>query len=174
MTTDYETAMDYLIIGGSVGNYTEHDTLKSLFSRADNSVTQAKLRENFFIDVTTEGKNSLILGREEWRNELLLSMEESRILLAFQSVIYLHDGVNDVLHEEIFLRLLDQEGTIHSAGYFVPIATSLGLVDMLDRTMITQVLKHFNDGKSITPVAVNLSADFIKKYANIEWLKDRA
>jgi len=171
MMSDYKSSLDYLVIGCSVGNYTEHDTLKSLFSRADNSVTQAKLRENFFIDVTTEGKNSLVLGREEWRNELLLSMEESRILLAFQSVIHLNDGVNDVLHEEIFLRLLDQEGTIHSAGYFVPIATSLGLVDMLDRTMITQVLKHFNDGKSITPIAVNLSADFVKKHTNIEWLK---
>lgn len=171
--SDYESVLNYLVIGCSVGNYTEHDTLKSLFSRADNSVTQAKLRENFFIDVTTEGKNSLVLGREEWRNELLLSMEESRILLAFQSVIYLHDGVNDILHEEIFLRLLDKEGTIHSAGYFVPIATSLGLVDMLDRTMITQVLKHFNDGKSITPIAVNLSADFVKKYTNMQWLRSQ-
>lgn len=173
MTSDYESALTYLVIGCSVGNYTEHDTLKSLFSRADNSVTQAKLRENFFIDVTTEGKNSLVLGREEWRQELLLSMEESRILLAFQSVVHIHNGDNDVLHEEIFLRLLDQEGTIHSAGYFVPIATSLGLVDMLDRTMITQVLKHCNDGKSITPIAVNLSADFVKKYTNIQWLKEQ-
>jgi diguanylate cyclase (GGDEF)-like protein len=171
MVQHYESTMEYLVIGCSVGNYTQHDTLKSLFSRADNSVTQAKLRDNFSIDVTTEGDNALVLGREEWRSELLLSMEESRILLAFQSVIHLHSGIEDVLHEEIFLRLLDREGTIHSAGYFIPVATSLGLVDMLDRTMITQVLKHLNDKKSIAPIAVNLSADFVKKYTNVEWLK---
>ncbi|MDP3587424.1 MAG: LapD/MoxY N-terminal periplasmic domain-containing protein [Sulfuricurvum sp.] len=166
-----ESVEEYLVVGCSVGNYTENDTLKSLFSRADYSVTQAKLRQNFSIDVNVEGKDSLVLGREEWRNELLLSLEESRMLLAFQSVVNVHDGKTDVLHEEIFLRLLDKEGTIHSAGYFIPIATSLGLIDMLDRYMITQVLKYLKEQNQTTSMAVNLSGDFIKKYANIEWLK---
>jgi len=171
--TTNESAIEYLVVGCSLGNYTEHDTLKSLFSRADYSVTQAKLRQNFSIDVNIEGKDSLVLGREEWRNELLLSLEESRMLLAFQSVVHVHDAKTDILHEEIFLRLLDKEGTIHSAGYFIPIATSLGLVDMLDRYMITQVLKYLNMENQTTSIAVNLSADFVKKYANIEWLKIR-
>lgn len=166
-----ESVEEYLVVGCSVGNYTENDTLKSLFSRADYSVTQAKLRQNFSIDVNVEGKDSLVLGREEWRNELLLSLEESRMLLAFQSVVNVHDGKTDVLHEEIFLRLLDKEGTIHSAGYFIPIATSLGLIDMLDRYMITQVLKYLKEQNQTTSMAVNLSGDFVKKYANIEWLK---
>ncbi|MFZ3052339.1 MAG: LapD/MoxY N-terminal periplasmic domain-containing protein [Sulfuricurvum sp.] len=168
---DNESVEEYLVVGCSVGNYTENDTLKSLFSRADYSVTQAKLRQNFSIDVNVEGKDSLVLGREEWRNELLLSLEESRMLLAFQSVVNVHDGKTDVLHEEIFLRLLDKEGTIHSAGYFIPIATSLGLIDMLDRYMITQVLKYLKEQNQTTSMAVNLSGDFVKKYANIEWLK---
>lgn len=166
-----ESVEEYLGVGCSVGNYTENDTLKSLFSRADYSVTQAKLRQNFSIDINVEGKDSLVLGREEWRNELLLSLEESRMLLAFQSVVNVHDGKTDVLHEEIFLRLLDKEGTIHSAGYFIPIATSLGLIDMLDRYMITQVLKYLKEQNQTTSMAVNLSGDFVKKYANIEWLK---
>jgi diguanylate cyclase (GGDEF)-like protein len=166
-----ESVEEYLVVGCSVGNYTENDTLKSLFSRADYSVTQAKLRQNFSIDINVEGKDSLVLGREEWRNELLLSLEESRMLLAFQSVVNVHDGKTDVLHEEIFLRLLDKEGTIHSAGYFIPIATSLGLIDMLDRYMITQVLKYLKEQNQTTSMAVNLSGDFVKKYANIEWLK---
>ena len=171
MVRENETVLEYFVLGCSVGNYTEKDTLKSLFSRADYSVTQAKLRQNFSIDVNVEGKDSLVLGREEWRNELLLSLEESRILLAFQSVVNIHDGKTEVLHEEVFLRLLDQEGTIHSAGYFIPIATSLGLVDMLDRYMITQVLKYLKEQNQTTSMAVNLSADFVKKYSNIEWLK---
>ncbi len=166
-----ELILEYLVVGCSVGNYTENDTLKSLFSRADYSVTQAKLRQNFSIDINVEGKDSLILGREEWRNELLLSLEESRMLLAFQSVLSMNNGETEVLHEEIFLRLLDKEGTIHSAGYFLPIATSLGLIDMLDRYMITQVLKYLKEQNQTTSMAVNLSGDFVKKYANIEWLK---
>jgi len=168
---EHESATEYLIVGCSVGNYTEKDTLKSLFSRADYSVTQAKLRQNFSIDLNKEGEDSLILGREEWRSELLLSLEESRMLLAFQSVVHLHEDKTEVLHEEIFLRLLDKEGTIHSAGYFIPIATSLGLIDMLDRYMITEVFKYLKEQNQTTSMALNLSADFVKKYSNVEWLK---
>lgn len=37
--------------------------------------------------------------------------------------------------------------------------------------MIEKVFKHIKDHNPITPLAVNLSADFVKKYANIQWLR---
>ncbi|MDD5052926.1 MAG: LapD/MoxY N-terminal periplasmic domain-containing protein [Sulfuricurvum sp.] len=161
----------YLIVGCGIGNYSESDTLKSLFSRADHAVTQAKLSGNFKIDINDNSDNTLVLGREEWRHELLQSLEESRIILAFQSVVEQHSDTLNVIHEEIFLRLLDKEGTIHTAGYFIPIATSLGLIDTLDRYMIEKVLRHIREHNPITPLAINLSGDFVKKYANIQWLR---
>lgn len=162
---------EYFIIGCGVGYYTEKDSLKTLFSRADHAVTQAKTRGNFMIDCSRENDDSLVLGREEWRTELLKSLDESRMLLAFQSAVEQRGESLSVLHEEIFLRLLDRDGVIHSAGYFIPVATSLGLIDTLDRYMIEKVFKHIKDHNPITPLAVNLSADFVKKYANIQWLR---
>lgn len=173
LTQEYEVSKEYLLLGCALGNYSEKDTLKSLFSRADYSVTQAKLRSNFAIDVAKEEEDALVLGREEWRQELLLSLEESRMLLAFQSVVHFDGEQSDVLHEEIFLRLLDREGVIHSAGYFIPVATSLGLVEILDRYMIGKVIKHLSEGGSTASMALNLSADFVTKYSNIEWLKEQ-
>jgi EAL domain-containing protein (putative c-di-GMP-specific phosphodiesterase class I)/GGDEF domain-containing protein len=164
---------EYLIIGCAIGSYSENDTLKSLFSRADHGVTQAKLRGNFTIDLNQENDDALVLGREEWREELLKSLEESRMLLAFQSAVEQRGEEMSVLHEEIFLRLLDREGTIHSAGYFIPVATSLGLIDTLDRYMIEKVFKHIKEHNPITPLALNLSGDFIKKYTNIQWLRSQ-
>ncbi|MFY9141884.1 bifunctional diguanylate cyclase/phosphodiesterase [Sulfuricurvum sp.] len=163
--------LDYLIIGCGIGSYSENDSLKSLFSRADHAVTQAKLRGNFTIDINQEENETLVLGREEWREELLKSLDESRMMLAFQSAVEQRGEEMNVLHEEIFLRLLDREGTIHSAGYFIPVATSLGLIDTLDRYMIEKVFKHIKEHNPITPLALNLSGDFVKKYANIQWLR---
>ncbi|MDD2780627.1 LapD/MoxY N-terminal periplasmic domain-containing protein [Sulfuricurvum sp.] len=163
--------LNYLIIGCGVGIYSENDTLKTLFSRADHAVIQAKLRGNFSIDLNHESNEALVLGREEWRSELLKSLDESRMLLAFQSVVEQRGDNLNVIHEEIFLRLLDREGIIHSAGYFIPVATSLGLIDTLDRYMIEKVFKHIKEHNPITPLALNLSGDFVKKYSNIQWLR---
>lgn len=162
---------EYLIIGCAIGEYHEKDSLKTLFSRADHIVTQAKLGGNFKINVSRDISETLILGREEWRGELLQSLNESRMLLAFQSAVEQRGEEMNVIHEEIFLRLLDREGVIHSAGYFIPVAVSLGLIDTLDRYMIEKVLKHIKDQNPVTPLALNLSGDFVKKYTNIQWLR---
>lgn len=164
---------EYLLVGCAIGTYSENDTLKSLFSRADHAITQAKLKGNFTIEVSVETDESLVLGREEWRNELIQSLEESRMVLAFQSVVERRGDTLSPIHEEIFLRLLDKEGVIHSAGYFLPIATSLGLVDILDRYGIEKVLGYVNERQSFIPPAINLSGDFIKRHANIQWLREQ-
>ena len=174
MTELGEEIDEYLIIGCGVGPYNDKDTLKSLFSRADHSVMKARLGGNFRIDVQQDQQqDTLVLGREEWRSELLQSLDESRMLLAFQSAVKDQGGEYSVLHEEIFLRLLDREGTVHTAGYFIPVAISLGMIDTLDRYMIDKVLKHVSERNPVTPLALNLSGDFIKKYANLQWLKER-
>lgn len=166
-----EAIVSYVIVGCAIGEYSDQDTLKSLFSRADYSIVQAKLKGNFTIETSHENNESLVLGREEWRHELLQSLEESRMVLAFQSVVQQRGDSLVPIHEEIFLRLLDREGIIHSAGYFLPIATSLGVVDTLDRYGIEKVLGYVKERHPLTPPAINLSGDFIKKYANIQWLR---
>jgi EAL domain-containing protein (putative c-di-GMP-specific phosphodiesterase class I) len=100
-------------------------------------------------------------------------LEESRILLASQPVVQQHEGQQHIVHEEIFLRYKDKEGTVHNAGFFIPVATSLGIVDILDRYMIEKVLERLSNGSLRTSVALNLSAEFVKKYDNIEWLKEK-
>ncbi|HEX5623468.1 MAG TPA: GGDEF domain-containing protein, partial [Sulfuricurvum sp.] len=166
-----DSITSYVTLGCGMGMYSEQDTLKSLFSRADHSVVEAKEKGNFAIEESRSNDESLILGREEWRNELLQSIQESRMVLAFQSVVEYRESDLNVLHEEIFLRLLDKEGTIHNAGYFIPVASSLGLVDMLDRYMIEKVLSHLRENNPTGGMAINLSCDFIKKHSNIEWLR---
>lgn len=163
----------YVNLSCAVGEYGEYDTVKSLFSRADYVVTRAKVNGNFMISVCDKCSDDLMPSREEWRSELIQSLEESRILLASQKVIQYEGTEESTLHEEIFLRLKDRQGTIHSAAYFIPVATSLGIVESLDRYMIEKVIKDISSGALKESVALNLSADFVKKYDNVEWLKNK-
>ncbi|MDD2267393.1 LapD/MoxY N-terminal periplasmic domain-containing protein [Sulfuricurvum sp.] len=170
---EIDSVLSYLTIGCGIGTYSERDTLKSLFSRADHVVVEAKQKGNFTIDVCQKEGETLILGREEWRNELLQSLEESRILLAVQDVVEVQSGILNVIHKEVYLRLLDRDGNIQTAGYFIPVATSLGLIETLDRYVIEEALKYINAHSFNAPLALNLSSDFIKKSANISWLKEQ-
>jgi EAL domain-containing protein (putative c-di-GMP-specific phosphodiesterase class I)/GGDEF domain-containing protein len=161
------------IVGSGIGHYSVTDTLKTIFSRADYTVTQAKSQGNFMIHLDPNERDALVLGHDEWRTELLQSIAESRMLLAVQSVVeYPEEGMR-VLHDEILIRLLDREGTIRPAGYFIPIATKLGLMDTLDRYVIDKAIAYLRENSPLRATAINLSSDFIKKHTNREWLRNR-
>ena len=64
-------------------------------------------------------------------------------------------------------------GFTHSARFFLPMATLLGLADGIDRYMIQKMLQRFVSQEHNTPLALNLSAEFVKHYINIQWLKEQ-
>jgi len=79
---------------------------------------------------------------------------------------------SSIVHEEVFIRLKGSDGNVHSAGFFLPMATVLGLADEIDRYMIQTMLLRFTSQVLSTPLALNLSAEFVGHYANIQWLKE--
>jgi EAL domain-containing protein (putative c-di-GMP-specific phosphodiesterase class I)/GGDEF domain-containing protein len=163
--------LSYLFIGVGVGIYNSKDNQQSLLSRADFTVAQAKQNETFSCVVEKQYQDSLVLSREAWRTELLSGLEESRFLLASQNVMHLGAEVSTILHQEMYVRLHGSDGEIHSAGVFIPMAATLGLVDEIDKYMVKKILER-SVGEGISnPVAINLGAEFVKKHSNIEWLK---
>ena len=166
-------ALAYLVIGVGIGGYNEHDTIKSLLSKADLTVSQAKQNGNFTCTMALQQSHSLILSREEWRKELVDGLSESRFIFATQNVIHAEDTSSSIVHEEVFIRLKGSDGFTHSAGFFLPMATVLGLTDAIDRYMIQKMLQRFIAQEINTPLALNLSAEFVGHYANIQWLKEQ-
>ncbi len=166
-----ETAVSHLFIGVGVGSYSAKDTQNSLLSRADFTVAQAKQNETFSCVVEKQYQDTLVLSREAWRTELIRGLEESRFILASQNVMHLGTDVSTILHQEMFVRLRGSDGEIHTAGVFMPMAATLGLVDEIDKYMVQKVLKRDVVEGMTYPLAINLGAEFVKKHANIEWLK---
>ncbi len=158
-------------LGCAIGSYDSDDSIKSILARADLASTKAKQCDGFVADVQVDEKATLVLGREEWREELLSSMDEDRLLLAFQNVAIYKDNTLEPISKEVFLRLKDKNSLIHNAGYFIPMATSLGLIDRIDQYMIQKVLELIDASYTAQSITVNISGSFIAQASNIKWLE---
>jgi diguanylate cyclase (GGDEF)-like protein len=64
-------------------------------------------------------------------DEIMAAVNEDRLILAYQPIVGAHSRMAD--HHECLLRIRRRDGTIMSAGEFVPAAESLGLVRLIDR-----------------------------------------
>src|SRR5439155_14550546 len=66
--------------------------------------------------------------------EIVTCLKEDRFRLAFQPIIAADSG-QTVMHEAL-LRMSDSEGELIAAAHLIPIAEKLGLVRLIDRTVV--------------------------------------
>lgn len=149
--------------------YSSQDSNKTLFSRADFELAKAKLKEastiEFGVHTALEG---IVYGKEEWIKMFNTSLEEHMLKVASQKVSTV-DG-NEILHEELFLRMQDASGVVHNAGYFMPVLVNLKLTDEVDRHVVSLALHHIEKGRVLEAIAINISAGFLKNSNNVAWL----
>jgi diguanylate cyclase (GGDEF)-like protein len=64
-------------------------------------------------------------------DDVVAALNDDRLVLAYQPIIHATD--RSVFKYECLLRMRRPDGTIVSAGYFVPAAEQLGIVSLIDR-----------------------------------------
>lgn len=153
-------------VGVSVGLVVVDDrweSIESLFSAVDSACYIAK----------NEGRNRVVVYREgegnasnrkvatHWVEEINTALEESRLRLAAQKILPLHDQP-DGLRFEIFLRLEMPNGDMVSPHAFLPTAERYGLISALDERAIELTIKWLSSNPAlqhaIRHVSINLSA----------------
>ncbi len=107
----------------------------------------------------------------EWNAFIEAALERDSFVLERQPVVAA--GSQQLLHEEIFLRLPDPDrsGELLPAGRFLPMAENVGLAPAVDRWVIDRVLRqleHEPNGK----VAVNLSHCSLQDSEMLGWLRE--
>ncbi len=163
----------YFRIGCAVGEYSHEDTLTRLLSKADTAVSIAKQEGNFQTYIDQTDKDTLVLGREELRNELLSSMYELRLILESEPVTQVIEGKERLTHEKVFLKLLDTQGQERQLPNLMSIAIDMGIADKIDYYLMKKVFELMQQPDSPREIAVSLTADFIKKSSNVNWLIDK-
>lgn len=118
-----------------------------------------------------EDTDKVPLGQTQWKEALEKILKERRILLYSQPVVKADDR-NIILHQEIFSRIVLDEGKIINAGVFIPIAERLKLISSLDRLIIEEVTKLDRNSLGTATIAVNLSASSLQDESFVQWVHD--
>jgi EAL domain-containing protein (putative c-di-GMP-specific phosphodiesterase class I) len=77
------------------------------------------------------------------------------------------------MHREVFSRILQEDGSLMSAGLFLPFAEHLSLVEHLDRLVLEEIFKLDREGIGVDRLAVNLSPASLVNNELRSWLLDR-
>lgn len=124
---------------------------------SDFALTQASTKPySVYKNVSTN--ISLPQGKMQWRAWLEQCISEARFYLVRQKVM----NTNGVaVHQEVFIRLKNDEGQTVPAGMFMPMAHALGLDEHIDRTVF-QLMKERGSKDENIPLAVNLTASVFR------------
>ena len=107
----------------------------------------------------------------QWSEILQRILAKKNIVLYTQAVRQTV-GSRDIHHQEILLRVVDDDGAVVPAGIFIPMAKRLDLVQEFDRLVIREVIARLKNGNPLgSPIAINLFPTSIKAPGFLDWLE---
>ncbi len=102
-----------------------------------------------------------------WEQTLQQAIEEKRFVLFQQSAYNQDRSVHD---QEMFIRLKDFDGTIRSAGYFMPAVEQLHKTAEIDEIVIKLAIQHLKNQITGPVLAINLSKSILENDILQSWL----
>jgi diguanylate cyclase (GGDEF)-like protein len=145
----------------SAVRYQHDQNMGSVLARADEALAQAANKGPNMWHAIEDGNNKMTFHAEQWRTLLTEAVSGGRLALAFFPIVS-GDGAN-ALHSEGVIRLrTDTEGTLISAGDFMPMAAQLNLTAPIDLGVVKLAIEHLQSTQG--DIAVNLSAETIANF----------
>jgi diguanylate cyclase (GGDEF)-like protein len=164
------TGMDIGHVGAAC--FDGHQTAGELLSMADHAlrVAQNDSANGWALYRNISESRETSRSASQWRQYICQALEQDRLVIHKQAVFATAD--NTILHEEVFVRLVDPDvdSGFVNAGSFMPMAHTLGLTAAIDRRMVEKVLVELQS-ESAGRLAINLSPLSLDDSAFIDWLQ---
>jgi EAL domain-containing protein (putative c-di-GMP-specific phosphodiesterase class I)/GGDEF domain-containing protein len=145
----------------SAVRYHRQQNLGALLSGADEALAQAANKGPNAWHAVEDGNTKAAVPAEQWRTLLTEAVSGGQLALSFFPVMS-GDGTS-ALHNEGVIRLrTDAQGTLLTAGDFMPMAAQLNLTAPIDLGVVKLAIEHLQT--SLGDVAVNLSAETISDF----------
>lgn len=91
-----------------------------------------------------DGKHDRRFLEMAWIPRIRAALRENRFCLYAQPIIEVHkDSQYSISHEEILLRMVDENGDLVSPGAFIPVAERFGLMPEIDRWVIEKLFSSY-------------------------------
>ena len=147
-------------------SYNESDTISSVLTKGDYALSAAKNSAEPHFEHFRDDGNALILGKLEWKKMIESALSDQRFMLTSQPVV----SDTGELHQEIFINMVDLQGQIQRAGYFMPMVIKLSLANEVDQYVLRHATDFLDKNQDIT-LAVNVSNDFLKDRESFTWFR---
>jgi len=152
--------------------YSKAIDLGSLLAASDTLLrgAQATGENGWKLEVMAEESSSLVpQGEMAWRNTLEAALRGKKFIL-FGQVVASRLEPLEPLYLEIFSRIPMEDGALHSAGVFIPLAERMGNVAAIDRIMLEKILALDPAAMRSPNIAANLSLATLKDDQFVAWL----
>jgi diguanylate cyclase (GGDEF)-like protein len=124
--------------------------------RAEQALNQARVggRDGFAAYQPSPSRETFRLRQMAIADEVVQALKENRLKLAYQPIVEAKS--RKVSHYECLLRISRPDGSILTAGHFVPAAEQMGIVHMIDRFALETAIARLKAHPAIA-LAVNVS-----------------
>lgn len=143
-------------------------TSQEAMLRAEAALNRARAngRDGFNAYQPSPSRETARLRQMQISDEVVQALKDNRIRLAFQPIIAARS--RKVSHYEGLLRLQKPDGSILTAGHFVPACEQMGMVHLLDRWALEATVAQLKAHPNLM-LAVNVSGTAASDPA---WLQD--
>jgi len=171
-----QLAVEQLTLTDNIGHvgavsFESKTTLGRLLSEADLALRSAQQTgpNKWEIYAVTAETEKMPMGQQQWKKILEKAMSERQVVLFAQPVVNVFDRTK-IFHLELFSRIRKEDGSLLSAGLFMPFAERLQLVSYLDRIVLEEVLKIDPSQIEADHVAVNVSSASLANDSFRKWV----
>src|SRR5579863_8770625 len=131
-------------------------TSQEAMLRAEQALDRARAngRDGFAAYQPSPSRETARLRMMQISDEVMHALKENRLKLAYQPIIQARSRKTS--HYECLLRMIKPDGSILTAGHFVPAAEQMGIVHLIDRFSLEATVAQLKAHQTIT-LAVNVS-----------------
>ena len=131
-------------------------TSQEAMLRAEHALDKARAngRDGFAVYEPSLQRETARLRQMQIADDVILALKEKRLKLAYQPILAARS--RKVSHYECLLRMIKPDGSILTAGHFVPAAEQMGIVHLMDRFALEAAIATLRAHKDVT-LAVNVS-----------------
>jgi diguanylate cyclase (GGDEF)-like protein len=124
--------------------------------RAEEALERARSqgRDGFSIYHHSELREGARLRLMSVADEVVAALKDDRLVFAYQPII--DAKTREVAEYECLIRMVQLDGSVAAAGYFIPAAEQLGLVRLVDRRALEMTVATLHANPSVT-LSVNVS-----------------
>ncbi|MGH7005242.1 MAG: EAL domain-containing protein, partial [Alphaproteobacteria bacterium] len=97
------------------------------------------------------------------------ALREDRFVFAYQPVVSAKDG--QAVHYECLLRIIEENGEIRAAAWFMPVVEEMGLIRQIDRKVLEMAVRELGRCPEVS-FAINVSAHTTSDKVWMRKLKD--